>query len=221
MTNWFYHLANLFIRFIAFVLVDLKVEGKHHVPETGPVLLAANHLSLADPPLLGALSGRVVHFMAKHELFRIPIVSQVIRGYTAYPVRRGSGDRAALTSTLRLLRDGEVVGIFPEGHRSKESALQAAHPGTALVAMRTGAVVVPAAVWGSEKIFRLCGRGLRPRVTVRFGAPIKLSASASSAASPAVAEGTEQIMRAIATMLPRDYRGVYGHVASGEQEGSN
>ncbi|MGA9173399.1 MAG: lysophospholipid acyltransferase family protein [Thermoactinomyces sp.] len=144
-----------------------KVEGVHHIPEEGPVVICANHISNLDPPLLGAAVQRKVHFMAKQELFRIPLFSLLIRALGAFPVKRGSGDLHALKQALQILRENKMLGIFPEGTRSRDGKLGRAHTGAALIALKAGAPVVPTAIIGPYRLFR--------PVQIVFGQPIDVT----------------------------------------------
>ncbi|HEY8486776.1 MAG TPA: lysophospholipid acyltransferase family protein [Limnochordales bacterium] len=155
----------------------MRVDGLERLPAQGPVILAINHLSMLDPILIGALVPRVVHFMAKEELFRYPLLAPVLRWVHAFPVRRGQPDREALARALAILRRGEVVGIFPEGTRGVEGRLLPLQAGTAFLALKSGAVVVPVAIVGTH---RAMPRGAwwprRVGVLVRIGEPLPVAA---------------------------------------------
>jgi 1-acyl-sn-glycerol-3-phosphate acyltransferase len=148
--------------------------------------------------------------MAKAELFQAPLLGGYIRRVGAFPVRRGERDRESLRISERLLSEGNVVGIFPEGHRSEQHSLIEAHPGVALIALRADAPVIPVAIWGSERAlhgWRYLWR--RPTVTVRYGPALHLKSAGSRRTTADVKQATDQIMGAIAAMLPPYYRGVY------------
>ncbi|HHW14643.1 MAG TPA: 1-acyl-sn-glycerol-3-phosphate acyltransferase [Firmicutes bacterium] len=145
-----YWLARGLIRLLAGVFLRWEIEGAENLPSEGPVLLAINHLSAFDPLLGGSAVNRKVHFMAKEELFRSPLLAALLRRLGAFPVRRGESDRQALRQALRLLEQGEVVGIFPEGTRSPDGRLQQAQTGLAFLAQRARAAVVPMAILGSR-----------------------------------------------------------------------
>lgn len=177
-----YWVARALIRLWAKVFLRWRIEGLEHVPRTGPVLLAVNHLSAVDPLLAGTAIRRKVHFMAKEELFRSPALGRLLRHLAAFPVRRGEGDRQALKQALALLEAGEVVGIFPEGTRSPDGQLQQAQTGIAFLAKRGGAAVIPMAVSGTREILRQGVWFPRPaRVRILIGEPLH-----------AVGEGTGQ-----------------------------
>ncbi len=173
-----YHLFRLLFRFFG----QLRTEGLENVPASGGVILAPNHVSYADPPLVGtALAFRPTWYMAKQELFEVPVLGALIRRCRAFPVRRGTADRQALRRATELLEAGEVVTIFPEGGRSPDGGLQPPELGFAAIARRSGAPVVPVAVIGSD---RLLPRGaILPRfrpVLVRFGRPLCYAADSSA-----------------------------------------
>jgi 1-acyl-sn-glycerol-3-phosphate acyltransferase len=196
-------------RLMAIVLWTLgrwRVTGAGFMPRRGAVIVVANHLNLIDPPLLAASLPRRIRFMAKQELFdgRAGIY---LRLYGAFPVQRFRADLAALRTARRLLERGEAVGMFPEGHRSG-GAMIAAHPGTALLALQTGAPVLPVAITGSEQIRSPRALFSRPRITVTVGAPFVLSAE-GRIDSARLEQASQRIMRSIAELLPASYRGVY------------
>ena len=153
-----------------------EVSGREHIPDSGGVLLIANHTSYADPPIAGPACPRPVSFMAKAELFRIPIFSALIRRTHAFPVQRGAADQHALRRAVRLLQRGQVLLIFPEGKRSADGRLQPFEPGAAFIALASGAAVVPMAIDGAD---RLLPRGkpilLPGQLRLRFGPPVDLS----------------------------------------------
>ncbi|GED66643.1 1-acyl-sn-glycerol-3-phosphate acyltransferase [Brevibacillus reuszeri] len=132
------------------------------------MILCANHISNWDPPMLGSGIDRQVKFMAKEELFRIPVLNFLLIKFGAFPVKRGAGDRAAIRSTLKLLEEGQILGIFPEGARSKTGEPGEAKPGTAMFALKSQAAVVPVAIIGPYRMFR--------PVKIVYGKPIDMSA---------------------------------------------
>ncbi|WP_257348058.1 lysophospholipid acyltransferase family protein [Pseudalkalibacillus decolorationis] len=132
----------------------IKVIGKDNVPKDSGVLICANHISNLDPPLVGSTANnRNVHFMAKSELFDMPVLKYVLPRVHAFPVRRGMSDKQALRNGLQLLRDGEVVGLFPEGSRNKTGVVGEGLAGAGFFALKTDAKVVPCAIIGPFKVF--------------------------------------------------------------------
>lgn len=203
----FYAFARAVVGLLVPLFVRLRVIGAENIPRSGPVMLASNHIAWIDIPLVSLKVPRVTHYMAKIELFNQPILGGIIRLLGAFPVRRGEGDRESLRVAERLLSQGKILAIFPEGHRSG-GHLIAAHPGTSLIALRTGALVVPVAISGSEHVFK----SFRPVVTVRYGKPFHLEATGTRRTRDDLARSTDAIMYHIAALLPPDYRGEYAQI---------
>lgn len=155
-------------------LGPIAVEGLEHLPRQGPVLLASNHLADIDPPVVQIACPRPIHFMAKSELFQIRFLGPLIQRLGAFPVRRGEPDRSALRHALRLLEQGECVGLFPEGELSQTGELLPLKPGFALLARQSGAPVVCIRVDGTQRVMPYGSVIPRPafqRVRVRFHPP--------------------------------------------------
>jgi len=151
------------------------LEGRPFEPREGPVVVVSNHLSDLDPLVVGAALRRRATFMAKHELFRIPLLRWWITACGAFPVRRGAPDRRALRTALEILRQAGILVMFPEGTRGRDRTLRPPEPGAALLALRTGAAILPVAVLGTDKVLPRDARRLRrSAITVRLGAPIRL-----------------------------------------------
>lgn len=148
--------------------------GREHVPREGSVIIASNHRHYLDPIFMGLAIPRPVAYMAKAELFAIPVLGLLSRGLYAFPVHRGAGDRAALRAAGRILQDGGALGMFPEGTRQLGPALGEPQAGTAMLSLMTGAPIVPAALLGTE-LARKDNPARRrfPRVEVRFGEAIQ------------------------------------------------
>ena len=192
------------VRLIAAIIFDIQVVGRQNVPETGPLIIASNHLSWADVPLIPAFLKRKVVYMAKEETFHGKM-GWVVRFLGAFPVKRGEADRQSLRTAQEILTTGRVLSIFPEGTRSKIHSLGQAHAGTGMIALRSGAPVVPVAIYGSEKAFKK----FRPRITIIFGKPMILKPKGKKITREDIDESTEHVMLRIASMLPPEYRGVY------------
>jgi len=165
-----YWLIRGIIRFILLVL-GLKYEGLHKLPKKGPVIVASNHVSNWDPIIVGVVLNRPVHFMAKAELFNNKLLSWLIKQLNAFPVRRGIADRTAIKHGLDLLRRGEVLGIFPEGGRNKAGDNRKAQNGVAMLALKSGAPVVPVACIGTGKKLPL---GWMNQLVLKIGDPITM-----------------------------------------------
>jgi len=188
-----------------------EVVGRQHVPKTGGLIVASNHLNNADPPMIARAVGRPVVFMAKKEMLAIPVVGTLFRWWGTFPVRRGEADIAALRVAQEVVRGGDALMMFPEGTRSRTGGLGKGHPGTALIALRTGAPVLPVAITGTEGIrwpsFFVKPRSVR-HIRVVIGEPFRLERT-GRVDTEAVTRATEQIMRRVAELLPPEYRGVY------------
>jgi 1-acyl-sn-glycerol-3-phosphate acyltransferase len=143
-----------------------KVIGASNIPPTGPAIIACNHVSYLDPPALGCAIRRPIAYMAKTELFEIPVLGPLIRGLGAFPVDRSRGDVAAIKQAAEVLRSGAMLGIFPEGTRNLDGTVKP-QLGVALLASRTGAPVVPAYLSGTAQAQRLA------KVTVVYGEPVR------------------------------------------------
>ena len=171
-----YRVSSFFLGLLFRYYNRWEVSGREHIPDSGGVILIANHTSYADPPIAGPACPRPVSFMAKSELFRIPIFSALIRRTHAFPVQRGAADQHALRRAVRLLKREQVLLIFPEGKRSADGRLQPFEPGAAFIALASGAAVVPMAIDGAD---RLLPRGkpilLPGKLRLRFGPPVDLS----------------------------------------------
>jgi 1-acyl-sn-glycerol-3-phosphate acyltransferase len=152
-------------------LYRIRVTGLEHLPASGPVVLASNHLSNIDPILLGVVCPRQIHFMAKAEIWKIPLVGRLVDVLGSFPVRRGTADRHAVEQALGVLSSGAVLGIFPEGRRSRDGRLGTPQPGVALFSLRKGVATVPVALIGTDRVLRNKRPGL-PQVTVAFGPAI-------------------------------------------------
>ncbi len=148
------------------IIYRAEVHGQENVPKEGGAIIAANHISLWDPPFVGAFCPRRVSFMAKKELFENSIFSSIITSLGAFPVNRGAADRNAIKTALTVLDEGKCLGLFPEGTRSKSGKLGEPEAGIGLIAYKANVPIVPVAITGTN------GKGLFPKFTIRFGKPI-------------------------------------------------
>jgi len=173
----------------------LEARGRENVPTDGPVVLASNHISLLDPPTVGIKLERKVHYMAKEELFKIPLFGPLIRGLGAFPVKRGGVSKDAIRSAINLLKEDKIMGIFPEGTRNSSEG-SAAKKGAAMIAVRSGAVIVPVAVIGEYKLFR--------KMIVLYGKPVDISALIHDSSPDMLEQVTDAIMARIREMLQQN-----------------
>lgn len=170
-----------------------QVIGKEDFPKEGGVLLCSNHIENLDPPVVGINAPRPVHFMAKEELFSVPVLKNLLPGLNAFPVKRGMSDREALRKGLGLLKEGKVLGLFPEGTRSPNGELQKGLAGAGFFALRTDAAVVPCAIIGPYKRFK--------RLKVVYGKPIDFASYTQEGKKLNAEEATDIIMGEIAKLI--------------------
>ncbi|MGI6413753.1 MAG: lysophospholipid acyltransferase family protein [Syntrophomonadaceae bacterium] len=135
---------------VILLFLGLKIEGINNIPPTGPVIVAANHVSIWDPIVVGIAIDRPVHFIAKSELFKNKILGKLLLKLNAFPVKRGSADKTAFRTALKILEGGNVLGIFPEGSRNKLGEESKPHHGVAMFSIKTGAAVIPIACIGTR-----------------------------------------------------------------------
>jgi 1-acyl-sn-glycerol-3-phosphate acyltransferase len=210
--NYSYFLGWLFFRAVYKLYFRWRVYNAERVPLQGPVILASNHASFIDPPLVGAGLHRKINYLARESLFRFPIVKQVLHSWSAVPVDRDGGGAAGLKKILDRLLDGGAIILFPEGTRTKDGRLQPARSGIGLTVIKSNAVVVPVRVFGT---FAAYGRRMRvplPRhIAVKYGEPLRFEALRSEARSCSKArlkqiyqQIADDIMAAIARLEPHE-----------------
>jgi 1-acyl-sn-glycerol-3-phosphate acyltransferase len=192
---------------------SVKQYGRENIPLTGPLIIASNHLADADPCIYGFFFPRLVRTLAKRELLTVPGIKHFLKAYGAIPVRRGEADLAALRLSQEALDEGYALCIFPEGTASEEKAqMIEAWSGAGLIALRSGAPVLPVAITGSQRL-GLPMMFLRPfprqHVTITYGKPF-VPDKPARVNSEAAKVATQQIMERIAALLPPEYRGYYG-----------
>ncbi|MBV8748305.1 MAG: 1-acyl-sn-glycerol-3-phosphate acyltransferase [Candidatus Eremiobacteraeota bacterium] len=185
----FYAFAKVVVGTVARALFRYRVVGAENVPMDGGLIVACNHISNFDPPLLGVAMPRPVSYMAKKELFAMPVLAWLIPRLNAFPVDRQAGGTAAVRASLRMLKEGRAVGVFPEGGRNVTGTNEE-KAGAAFLAAASGAPVVPAAIVGTRK--------LRPfaRVTVIFGDPLRVERNRQSDGAD-LEKGAAEIMQRI------------------------
>jgi 1-acyl-sn-glycerol-3-phosphate acyltransferase len=195
MNAGFYDFAKAFVQGLARVGWRANATGAENIPSTGPLIVACNHVSYLDPPFMGCFCPRRISYMAKKELFEIPVLGPAIRALGAYPVDRHGSATAAIKRSLSVLESGGAIGIFPEGTRNRSGEVQP-QTGVALLATLAGAPVVPACILGSDRALRLS------KITVAFGAPLSPPAG-RKATREDLAKFTGDIMNAIDRLAER------------------
>lgn len=166
----FYGVVRSLFNGLFFGIYGLHVEGRENIPKEGAVIVAPNHKSNFDPPIVGvAFKERIIHYMAKEELFKNPVFGYLLCQFGTFPVKRGAIDRTAIRRALRELKEGNALGIFPEGTRIQREGLGSFHSGMASLAFMSGVSVLPVAVVGSMSMPRKNGP-----LAVLIGKPIEV-----------------------------------------------
>lgn len=188
--NVFYRLVRGSSRLFLRLIFRFRVTGAEHIPRQGAVIVVSNHTSYLDPLILGVASPRMLYFMAKAELFNVPVLRGVIARLGAFPVKRGAPDRQALRKAATILKEKRCLAVFPEGAR-RFDGLGKPERGTALLARQAGAVIVPAGIIGADKVKSTLSRLALPvKVEVRVGLPINVSADADKERMQEIMEET-------------------------------
>jgi 1-acyl-sn-glycerol-3-phosphate acyltransferase len=187
----FYTFAKSVVNAIFRPLYRIKAIGAEQFPKEGGVLLCCNHISNFDPIVVGIMIKRDVYYMAKEELFKVPVFGKVVEMCNAFPVKRGMSDREALRKGLKVLKEGHVLGLFPEGTRSKNGELGKGLAGAGFFALKSEAAVVPCAIIGPYKSFR--------KLKMVYGTPIDMTELRKNRAS--AEEATELIMSEIHKLI--------------------
>jgi 1-acyl-sn-glycerol-3-phosphate acyltransferase len=188
-----YPIAQTLLKIFFRTFYRLRPIGLEKLPAVGPVIVCCNHRNNMDPPIVGIELSRRVSFMAKAELFRIPVLGPVIRGLGAFPVNRGGMSKESIKTALSLLKEGKVIAIFPEGTRQEK--LGAGKKGAAMLAMRSGAWVFPAAIIGSYQLFK--------PLKVVYGEPYRIEPSEEGSGSEQLEAATERIMGSIRELIEK------------------
>jgi 1-acyl-sn-glycerol-3-phosphate acyltransferase len=194
-------------RLLFHIFSRIEWSGTENVPESNPLILASNHLTNYDVfPMQFALP-RPIYFMAKAELHQNKLFDALLRQLGSFPVYRGERDEWAMEHARRILEQGQVLGIFPEGHRSKEHSLRTAKTGAARLAIAMHCPLLPVTVIGTQHLFKELPR--RASISIKIGKPIYPKPDDSALAL------TDQLMFTLAEMLPREMRGVYASHPAG------
>lgn len=191
----FYYLARFILRFLLY-LRQWQIEGLRNLSYSQGLIVVSNHTSYWDPVIVGCALNRPVHYMAKAELFKNPLLALLFRTLKAFPVERGKSDRKAIRHAVNLLAEGNVLGIFPEGTRSTSGELQKAHLGAAMLAFKGNASIIPVGISGA--------RGLLNKPKVVIGDPITLPQYAGGKPSrEQLIDFSEQVMSIVAELMAK------------------
>lgn len=201
---------HILIRALFRLLTRIEVEGWERIPRKGGVILATNHLSRLDPPLIFILCDRPdVTALVAEKYRRWPILRQMLEAVDGIWINRFAPDARALRQALRHLRQGGVLGVAPEGTRSHTGGLLPGKPGVVYLAAMSGVPIVPIAIWGTEGWHRKLLRLRRPVLHVRVGEPFSIGPLPAKGRDEWLQAKTDEVMLRIAALLPPAYRGVY------------
>ena len=206
-------------RLLLFTITRVSVEGMEHFPRRGPALVVFNHLGDGDLVAMMGLMPVYLDYMAKIDLPEdMPLIAKLAKAYGVVFVHRGKPDLRALRVALDALAEGRLLGVAPEARYSLTGALEKGTDGAAFVALRSGAPVVPVALVGTENrnLYPNLKRFRRPRIRVIVGEPFHLTIGEQENRRAAIRRGTEEIMCALARLLPPSYRGVYAYCVDPE-----
>lgn len=185
---------------IIFSLLGLKREGLDNLPGSGPVIVVANHISNWDPLMLGFALPRPLCYMAKAELFNIPVIKSLLPLVYAFPIKRGAVDRQAIRTALALIKEGKILGIFPEGHRVLDGARIEVKPGAALIALKAGCPILPAACIGTYGILPV---GWFKPLKINLGKAVNTDGLADMSHAAALEELSRRIEKDINALLQK------------------
>ncbi|MDD5018368.1 MAG: lysophospholipid acyltransferase family protein [Eubacteriales bacterium] len=181
-----YKILRLIGKPVMFLLFFPKVIGKKNTKIKGKAIIVSNHLSMWDPLFIAVVFRRQIFWMGKIELFKNKLARAFFFAVKAFPVRRGEGDLPAIRHAFRLLRDGKLFGIFPEGRRIKSGEIEKFEPGTSMIALKTDAPIIPLYIKGRYKLFR--------RMKMIVGEPVRLSDYVGSKTDPATVEAATKFL---------------------------
>lgn len=185
-----YRFCRMVLRMFFAVVYRLETRGLSNIPDGGAVILCSNHISNLDPPVVGIPLERKVHYMAKQELFNVPVLGWLITQLGAFPVKRGGVSKDSIRMAINMLKAGNVIGVFPEGTRKNAGGM--GKKGAAMLALKSEATVIPVAVVGSYTPFT--------KLIVYYGQPVDIS-EFNNGGSEELEKATEKIMATIRSMI--------------------
>ncbi|SFS37079.1 lysophospholipid acyltransferase family protein [Marininema halotolerans] len=173
-----YTIAKNLVAFVLRFYHRVEVTGASNIPKTGPLILVGNHVSYIDPFYIGGSFPRKVHYMAKKESFSHPVLNTILTKLESFPVQRGKTDLRAIRTAFAFLKEGEVVGMFPEGSRRDDHPMEEIKQGAAYIALKSKAQLLPVYIEGTSQALPRHAKWIRPaRVTIRYGSPISVDPS--------------------------------------------
>ncbi len=199
----FYKIVYILLVVFMKVLYRFEITGKRNIPKTGPVIIAPNHMSYLDPIMVALVSGqRPLNSMGKASLLKIPVFGRFLRAVNTFPVNRGIVDKGAIVQSLKLLSNGEVLLIFPEGTRHRDGKLGKPFPGVSSIALKTGASIVPVGIIGTDKVLPNGSKLPRfPKLKAVIGEPIQVEKVATADRKEREAELTSRLMNEIENLI--------------------
>ena len=214
----FQRFANRVLRIAMSLVLDYEVEGLENLPEEGALIVVQNHMIFIDTVLGSAFIDREIVGMSKAENYDNPLLAICFNLYGTFPVRRGEVDRQALRAALKVLKDGKVLMVAPEGTRSRTNTLQKGKDGLSYIAVKSSAGFIPLAIWGQEKLWHQLRRLRRTKVKAVFGMPLVFEAGQGKMSREQLAQMTDEMMYRIAALLPEEYRGYYSDSSAATEE---
>ncbi len=201
-SNLIYCVSAMFLWIVFKIFYRLSVTGQDNIPENGAAILVANHTSFLDPPMVAVTCKRHISFMAKVDLFKIPILSILLRSFNTLPVNKNKMDLKLIRTAFGRLKQGRLLGVFPEGTRRRvgPKKLGPLEPGAAYLILKSGTPMIPVGISGTDKVIPTGKRLPRfPKVTVVVGKPIHFNIEKPSQEN--IAEVTERIEKGIVSLL--------------------
>jgi len=178
MEKIFYISAKLLGIILFKILFNWEVKGKENIPKKGGFIIASNHLSYLDPPIIGIASPRKLHYLAKSSLFKVPILNFLIKIYGGIPIEREKEYSISIRKGLEILKNGDGLVIFPEGTRNPKGEVKIPKKGVAFLAYKTGVSVIPVKIKGAAKALSVGGKFVKPaKVKIIFGPPVKVESN--------------------------------------------
>ena len=203
-------------RLLFHILGQVKITGEEHILYRKPYVVAMNHISIYDPPLIGAFWPEELEIIGASDVFDKPGQGELLRAYGVIPVHRGEYDRSLMKRVVSAINVGHPLLIAPEGGRSHVTAMRRAYPGIAYIVEETGVPVIPVGLVGTtDDFWQRAKRGKRPHLEIRIGKPIELPPITEKGAARREARqhNADLVMQHLAGLLPEDYRGVYADSA--------